>query len=239
MILKYPKALFSLSFLILLVLSVACSDEQAVLDELPPSSEPTPIVEVPNGSFEEWDTIVRDGLTREQTYELPKTWIESIIANAFSRTIHGTGFFARYDSTDAEGNALLLTRSMPGSIVKRNNGFNRFVCEQVPNSLKGKYKFSGSSTADMVDTLTIAVHFSMVADTLLATDLHQGKLPEGAQFLKITTPTEVFTDFEIDLSDIAGQACDYATIQFIMDMGEPRALVAEYSRAVIDELQFE
>ena len=194
--------------------------------------------QIPNGSFNNWLT---EGDSSWYTYDLPVDWTESIIPNVFSRFYNGTGFFYKYDSSDANGNAVSLFRGVPGSTgAPENSGFVRFECDNIPEDvtvkLKGRYKFSGSDIPGKTDTLIIAAYFSPVADTLSLLDLHTRVLPERARDTTIVEPSPHFSDFEIDLSEFAGQDIDYTTIQLIMKTGNDDPFVPGFSTAVVDDL---
>ena len=199
---------------------------------------------IPNGDFENFDTIDASGLTGPVTYELPQEWIENPLANIFTRFITGTGFFNKYAESDANGNALLLTRSKPGAFLNQNNGYIRFECNNVPEKLIGRVKFSGSSNRSIgqEDALTIGAFFSTVSDTLTVVEgLNLCLFPERTKYFTTETPIDTFIDFEIDLSHFIDTGVDYSyfTIMIKMKMLNNLSFDSEYATAVLDDLRFE
>jgi hypothetical protein len=201
--------------------------------------------EIPNGEFEDFTTITNGA---GFTFDLPNEWSESIIPNIVNRFVAGNGFFYRYEGPDVNGSALLLQRGQPVvpavDAVPINSGFIRIPCDPIPEGtpvkLRGKFKFSGSSLgADVIDTLKISSYYSKEIDTLPLVDLHLRTLPERAKTLDIIESTETMTEFEIDLSEFAGQNTEYLTIQFIMISGTSDIPLAPrgFASAVIDELE--
>ncbi len=198
---------------------------------------------IPNGTFENFDTINARGLSGPVTYLLPQEWLESPIANIFSRFVTGTGFFNKYTGNDANGNALLITRSHPGEFLNQNNGYIRFECNQVPDKLTGRIKFSGSSNRHLgqEDNFTMGVFFSTVMDTLTKQELQTSTFPARTHYFSTDVPMETFTHFEIDLSDFqtTGDTYSYFSILIQMEQTNNLSFQPEYATAVLDDLQFE
>ena len=199
---------------------------------------------IPNGDFENFDTINRVGLHGPLTYELPQDWIETPLANIVSRFTTGDGLFYRYTGSDAYGSALQIQRSTPGSFLSANNGYLRFACTDVPDRLTGRIKFSGSSKAGdgWEDRFTIAAFLSTVSDTLRVSDqLNQCLFPSRAKYFIAETPIDSFINFSIDLSDFqgTGENYEYFTIMTKMNLTYFPTIDWEYSIAVLDDLKLE
>lgn len=200
---------------------------------------------IPNNNFEDFYERTGGGLGPvEVIYLLPNDWTESVVPNVFSRAIRGEGFFYRYEDEDANGYALELQRGTPeASSIPVNSGFIRFECSDVPNKIKGKYKFSGSDLSGVTDTLKIASYFRSVTDTLTTANEHYAGIHNlsdapDAVILNITEATSEFMDFELDMTPFLGEDVDYVTIQLIMKTGSSNQFNPGYSTAVIDELKF-
>ena len=188
---------------------------------------------IPNGGFDNWTTVTA---TITQTYEFPEgDWKENLL-NIGSRLVGQGGFFEKYAEPDANGNALLARRN-PGNL---NDGFIRFECDSVPLKLKGRYKFFQSDDITDTDTLRVRVHFSKVSDAISEPDLFNPFLihPNTREF-ETTIKKSDFTDFEIDLEDIAtnGEHYDYAVIRLMIKGGNRSAYTT--TTAVFDDLEFE
>ncbi len=187
---------------------------------------------IPNGGFDDWTTITYG----TQTYEYPEgDWNENLL-NIGTRFGTGIGFFEKYAESDANGNAVLVRRN-PGNL---NDGFIRFECDSVPLKLKGRYKFSQSDYITDTDTLRVRVHFSKVSDTISKIGLFNPfTIHPNTREFETTIKKSDFTDFEIDLEDIAtnGEHYDYAVIRLMIKGGSQSFYTA--STAVFDDLEFE
>lgn len=221
---KFKFLINTIPVILFILLMHCCSNDDFINDK-------NLICPIENGDFNDWLQVSNgDSIF----YELPIGWTESIFANVSSRFRNGEGFLNKYVSNSEDGNALLLKRSTQN----RNNGFLRFECNSAPNSLSGRYKFLGSSLDGNIDTLTIAVHFSKALDTLSLSNLHQGVIPERAEYIKAFSRTDGMIDFEIDLSNaINKNELEYVTIMLLME--SQILLEEEYSTAIIDNLVFE
>lgn len=220
-LLAFPKAIF----IVVSFLAIQCSNDN---DTMKDNGQ---ICHIENGGFDNWIPMSNgNGIS----YELPVGWTESIFANASSRFRNGEGFFNKNVSRSEEEMALLIKRSTQN----KNNGFARFNCNSAPKRLLGKYMFPGSSLPTNVDTLTIAVHFSKVLDTLTQSQLHQGVIPARAKYFKTFNRSDNLIDFEIDLRDATNREdIEYVTIMLLME--SQILFEEEYSTAVIDDLSFE
>lgn len=187
---------------------------------------------IPNGGFDNWTTRTNG----TQTYEYPEGDWEENLLNIVTRFVDQVGYFEKYTGPDANGNAALVRRN-PGSL---NDGFIRFECNSVPLKLKGRYKFSQSNDITDTDTLSVRVHFSKVSDTISGSDLFNSFLisPNTREFETTIKKTD-FTDFEIDLEDIAtnGEHYDYAVIRLMIKGGSQNIYTT--STAVFDDLEFD
>jgi len=160
--------------------------------------------QVPNGNFESWTLHEEIGWSEEGDYWLPDSgWTESSVNIAW-RLTNSSGYFYRYEESDANGYALTLKGSRPSA-----NGFIRFRCDEVPLSLKGRYKFSNTGC----DDFTIYTYAVNSADTLLYSQLYEGVVHSSAKNF-VTPVSESFQDFEIDLSDFKDVDIDYFVIMF-------------------------
>ncbi|AUP78200.1 T9SS type A sorting domain-containing protein [Flavivirga eckloniae] len=194
---------------------------------------------IPNGNFDNWK-VIDNGTDIEgnpRIYDFPEDWVESVV-NVFFRTGNNHGFFYKYSGSDANNSAVILRKAN----TNKNNGFIRFKCNSVPYKLKGRYKFSGSSSSAITDTLRIIAHFSKTKDTLPIKKFHffkKDSYPTHAKIFKTIVPKANFTDFEIDLEAYAtsGIDYDYAVIQFVID--SDYYLKQAQSITVIDDLHFE
>ncbi|MEH6538231.1 MAG: T9SS type A sorting domain-containing protein [Psychroserpens sp.] len=200
---------------------------------------------IPNGEFEEFETVEREDLFGNIiSYEVPMDWIESPPMNIVPRFIHGIGFFGPYEESDANGSALLITRSAPGSFQNINSGYMRFHCTEVANRIKGRIKFLASSNREIgqMDRISIGVFYSTAEDSLsLVDDIYPGNFPERSKYFTTTELIEEFTDFEIDLSDFyeSEEEYEYFTVMIKMEIIDPISLGAEYSSAVLDDVYLE
>ena len=146
----------------------------------------------------------------------------------------------QYEGSDANGYALELRRATDDGLtaINRNTGFTQFECNEYSAiALKGRYKFSGSSIEGVVDTLRIAVSALNAKDTLTSTELHLGTLPSFAKVLNITTPTDTFKTFEIDMSDFLSTDVDYMLIQLELKYGNAGSFTTGHATAVLDDLE--
>ncbi len=130
-------------------------------------------------------------------------WHENM-QNVAGRFYNSQGYFYRYDESDANGYALKLYGSGPSA-----NGFIRFRCDEVPKSLKGRYKFSNTGC----DDFTIYAYAVNSADTLTLGQLFDGTVHSSANSF-VAPITESFQNFEIDLSDFEAIDIDYFVIMF-------------------------
>jgi len=160
--------------------------------------------QVPNGNFESWTLHEEIGWSEEGDYWLPDSgWTESSVNIAW-RLTNSSGYFYRYEESDVNGYALTLKGSRPSA-----NGFIRFRCDDVPLSLKGRYKFSNTGC----DDFTIYTYAVNSADTLLYSQLYEGVVHSSAKNF-VAPVTESFQDFEIDLGNFKDIDIDYFVIMF-------------------------
>ena len=174
--------------------------------------------QVPNGDFESW-TLYPEGISGGGDFYMPVLadgkeaglynavgdgWWHENMQNVAGRFYNSQGYFYRYDESDANGYALKLYGSGPSA-----NGFIRFRCDEVPKSLKGRYKFSNTGC----DDFTIYAYAVNSADTLTLGELFLGTVHSSAKSFAAPI-TESFQDFEIDLSDFKAIDIDYFVIMF-------------------------
>ena len=174
--------------------------------------------QVPNGDFESW-TLYPEGISGGGDFYMPvladgteaglynavgNGWWHENMQNVATRFYNSEGYFYRYDESDANGYALKLKASGPSA-----NGFIRFRCDEVPKSLKGRYKFSNTGC----DDFTIYAYAVNSADTLTLGELFLGTVHSSAKSFAAPI-TESFQDFEIDLSDFEAIDIDYFVIMF-------------------------
>ncbi len=157
--------------------------------------------QVPNGDFESW-TLHEEGIAGGGDYWLPDSGWNENISNSAMRFYNGTGYFYRYEESDANGYAMKLR-------TIGINGFNRFRCDEVPQKLKGRYKFSDTGC----DDFTIYAYAVNRADTLELGKLYLGTVHTSAKSFTASI-TESFQDFEIDLADFKDVDIDYFVIMF-------------------------
>lgn len=215
-------------------------------EELEFTTNETPLVQctIPNGDFENFDTKTVNSSEGPLTYDLPQGWTESPLTNIPSR-LNGIGFFNKYVESDANGNALLIRRSHPDVLgfIVINSGHIRFACDQVPNRLKGRVKFSASNQreAGLKDAFIIGAYPSTELDTLTTVQLYEGQLPPRAMIFRTEEPITTFTEFEIDLTEFTNTGVDYRyfTIMIKMEMLNNLSINPEYATAVLDDLRFE
>ena len=173
---------------------------------------------VPNGDFESW-TLYPEGISGGGDFYMPvladgteaglynavgNGWWHENMQNVATRFYNSQGYFYRYDESDANEYALKLYGSGPSA-----NGFIRFRCDEVPKSLKGRYKFSNTGC----DDFTIYAYAVNSADTLTLGELFLGTVHSSAKSFAAPI-TESFQDFEIDLSDFEAIDIDYFVIMF-------------------------
>jgi hypothetical protein len=159
--------------------------------------------QVPNGDFERW-TLHEEGISGGGDYWIPDSgWHENRL-NIATRFYNSAGYFHRYEEGDADGYALKLKGSGPSA-----NGFIRFRCDEVPASLKGRYKFSNTGC----DDFTIFAYAVNSADTLTHWQLFEGTVHSSAKSF-VASITETFQDFEINLSNFKAIDIDYFVIMF-------------------------
>lgn len=174
--------------------------------------------QVPNGDFESW-TLYPEGISGGGDFYMPvladgteaglynavgNGWWHENMQNVATRFYNSQGYFYRYEESDANGYALKLKASGPSA-----NGFIRFRCDEVPKSLKGRYKFSNTGC----DDFTIYAYAVNSADTLTLGELFLGTVHSSAKSFAAPI-TESFQDFEIDLSDFKAIDIDYFVIMF-------------------------
>ncbi|MEE1963924.1 T9SS type A sorting domain-containing protein [Allomuricauda taeanensis] len=174
--------------------------------------------QVPNGDFESW-TLYPEGISGGGDFYMPVSadgtevglynavgngWWHENMQNIAARFYNSAGYFNRYEEDDANGYALKLKGSGPSA-----NGFIRFACEEVPTSLKGRYKFSNIGC----DDFSICAYAVNSADTLTLEELFLGTVHSSAKSFAAPI-TESFQDFEIDLSDFKTIDSDYFVIMF-------------------------
>ena len=174
--------------------------------------------QVPNGDFESW-TLYPEGISGGGDFYMPvladgteaglynavgNGWWHENMQNVAGRFYNSQGYFYRYEDDDANGYALKLNGSGPSA-----NGFIRFRCDEVPKSLKGRYKFSNTGC----DDFTIYAYAVNSADTLTLGELFLGTVHSSANSF-VTPITESFQNFEIDLSDFEAIDIDYFVIMF-------------------------
>ncbi len=174
--------------------------------------------QVPNGDFESW-TLYPEGISGGGDFYMPvladgteaglynavgNGWWHENMQNVATRFYNSQGYFYRYEDDDANGYALKLNGSGPSA-----NGFIRFRCDEVPKSLKGRYKFSNTGC----DEFTIYAYAVNSADTLTLGELFLGTVHSLAKSFAAPI-TESFQDFEIDLSDFEAIDIDYFVIMF-------------------------
>lgn len=198
--------------------------------------------QVPNGSFENFQTLTNGG---GFSWDMPLDWTESLVPNVFTRFAQGEGFFYKYDSTDAIGSALLMHRGRPdnpsAANVPINSGFIRFRSDSIPSNSKikltGRYKYYGADQNSVVDTFKIVAYYAREQDTLGLMDLHLREYPNNAEVLTITSADTAWKNFEIDLTKFSGMHTEYMTINFILKSGVANQFAYQgYSRAVVDDL---
>ncbi|NER17294.1 hypothetical protein [Spongiivirga citrea] len=189
------------------------------------SLEVTAQIKVPNGNFNQFETIS----TNKHVYDVPKGWKEHQKNDAW-RQDNGRGFAYKYDLPDANGNALALHREY---FVQTNAILTSFLIPENKENLRlvGRYKFSGSDIDTAKDTLCITVFSSerpikTVSDTL----------PEKAVALNITTPKAQFEWFHLDVNKI--QKNNYLTIIIQLKSGSDDSYYWGQSNAVLDDLKF-
>ena len=174
--------------------------------------------QVPNGDFESW-TLYPEGISGGGDFYMPvladgteaglynavgNGWWHENMQNVAGRFYNSQGYFYRYEESDANGYALKLKASGPSA-----NGFIRFLCDEVPKSLKGRYKFSNTGC----DDFTIYAYAVNSADTLTLGELFLGTVHSSAKSFAAPI-TESFQNFEIDLSDFEAIDIDYFVIMF-------------------------
>ena len=174
--------------------------------------------QVPNGDFESW-TLYPEGISGGGDFYMPvladgteaglynavgNGWWHENMQNVAGRFYNSQGYFYRYEDDDANGYALKLYGSGPSA-----NGFIRFRCDEVPQSLKGRYKFSNTGC----DDFTIYAYAVNSVDTLTLGELFLGTVHSSAKSFAAPI-TESFQDFEIDLSDFEAIDIDYFVIMF-------------------------
>ena len=174
--------------------------------------------QVPNGDFESW-TLYPEGISGGGEFYMPvladgteaglynavgNGWWHENMQNVAGRFYNSQGYFYRYEDDDANGYALKLNGSGPSA-----NGFIRFRCDEVPKSLKGRYKFSNTGC----DEFTIYAYAVNSADTLTLGELLSGTVHSSANSF-VAPITESFQNFEIDLSDFEAIDIDYFVIMF-------------------------
>ena len=174
--------------------------------------------QVPNGNFEDW-TLYPEGISGGGDFYMPvladgteaglynavgNGWWHENLQNIATRFYNSGGYFHRYEESDANGYALKLKGSGPSA-----NGFIRFASNEVPTSLKGRYKFSNTGC----DDFTIYAYAVNSADTLTLGQLYEGIVHNSAK--SFAAPIiESFHDFEINLSDFEAIDIDYFVIMF-------------------------
>ena len=174
--------------------------------------------QVPNGDFESW-TLYPEGISGGGDFYMPvladgteaglynavgNGWWHENMQNVAGRFYNSQGYFYRYDESDANGYALKLYGSGPSA-----NGFIRFRCDEVPKSLKGRYKFSNTGC----DDFPIYAYAVNSEDTLTLGELLSGTVHSSANSF-VAPITESFQNFEIDLSDFEAIDIDYFVIMF-------------------------
>ncbi|WNJ18276.1 T9SS type A sorting domain-containing protein [Pontibacter sp. G13] len=198
---------------------------------------------IPNGDFEHWVDSTRNTVYNgEVTYSLPTYgWTESGYSNIVPRFTTGAGFFYKYEGDDVDGAALYLKRGTEeGPRTSQNHGFMIVECTDLPKSLVGTYKFSGSSEATVEDYLIIGA-FAYKAEDYPQDDLdpHASQVANEAFSWMAYLPTDSLQDFEIDLSVFEGQEIDRIMIQFVMLADYVMFLeTPDYATAVIDDVAF-
>ncbi len=198
--------------------------------------------EIPNGSFEEFITVIDTNiLSHEVTYELPAGgWVENL-QNIVTRQWRGEGFFGKYEESDSHGKALLLTRSNgeSGTQTTQNGGHIRFKTNCTPSKIKGRYKFSGNSLENVIDTFWVGAYMVNIKDTIPNSDLYSYSiaLKKIDNWADLSEVTDDFKDFEIDLSQYVGQSVDYTVIQIVLKSGAKASLPGQ-AFGVLDDLQF-
>ncbi len=196
---------------------------------------------IPNGDFENFSEY-QSSIPHPTTgllydYWLPDGgWTESVYTNQWSRITAGQGFFYKYEGEDANGNALELKGS-------GNSGFIRFECDEVPQKIKGRYKFSNTGC----DNFKLFAYAINETDMLSIDDLHYGIIHDDSQLLEVTSAVETFIQFEIDMSDFEGIDIDFITIGFNVEPngncsdgeleGFPIIIGDSNSSVVIDDLE--
>ena len=184
---------------------------------------------VPNGDFNEFETVSQNG----HTYDLPTHWKEQQ-KNEFWRSRDGHGFVYKYDLPDADGSAIALHRGCPQShIIEENALLSSFSIPEKGKNLRlvGRYKFSGSDIQQATDTLRVAV-FSTPEQLQHVPDI----LPKHATVLDLVVPTAQFEWFHLDMDEI--EEDNYLTIVIQLKSGSDDSYYWGYANAVIDDLEF-
>lgn len=186
-------------------------------------------IKVPNGGFNQFETIDSNG----HTYSLPVGWKEHQ-KNKFWRSRDGQGFVYKYDLPDADESAIALYRGSLQSHLTENNAiFSSFSIQEKSKGLRliGKYKFSGSDIQHTIDTLKIAVF-----PTSEQLQSIPNQFPENATVLDLIVPTTQFEWFNLDIDEnLSG---NYLMIIIQLKSGSDDSYYWGYANAVIDDLSF-
>lgn len=186
-------------------------------------------IKVPNGDFNQFETITTD----KHAYDVPKGWKEHQKNSAW-RLEDGHGFAYKYDLPDANGNALALHRGSSGfHITKTNEIFNSFLISENHKNIRlvGRYKFSGSDIEQTNDSLRIIV-FSTPKELKSVPD----KMPKNATAVNLVIPASQFEWFHLDVGEIKKE--NYLTIVIQLNSGSDDSYYWGQSNAVLDDLKF-
>jgi len=182
-------------------------------------------IKVPNGGFNEFETITANN----QAYNVPVGWKEHQKNDAY-RQDEGHGFAYKYSLLDGNGNALALHRTYS---AQTNTILTSFSIPENKKKLRlvGRYKFSGSDIDTAKDTLRITVFSSE-----MSIDDTPNALPENATVLNITTPEAQFKWFYLDINETKKN--NYLTIVIQLISGSDDSYYWGESNAVLDDLKF-
>jgi hypothetical protein len=148
----------------------------------------------------------------------------------------GKGFSYEYNLPDAWGISYALYRTYKGSL---NNGYILLDMSELSNkieSIRGRYKFSGSDIDQTKDTLIIAVSKYKKQSRVEIEKFDNGQLDKNDFYRVYTEPQTQFQGFSIDLDNMNLKKDEYLAIQFILKSGSDDNYYYGTSDAVIDNL---